>query len=46
LFTVSATHASACWLEAVAEVGAVVNEFASPVPDSAASPGPESAEPK
>jgi oligopeptide/dipeptide ABC transporter ATP-binding protein len=46
LFTVSATHASACWLEAVAEVGAVVNEFTSPVPDSAVSPGPESLEPK
>ena len=38
LFTVSATHASACWLEAVAEVGSTVKVFASPGPDSAASP--------
>jgi oligopeptide/dipeptide ABC transporter ATP-binding protein len=46
LFTVSATHASACWLEAVAEVATAVKVFASPGPDSATSPDPESAEPK
>jgi peptide/nickel transport system ATP-binding protein len=47
-FTVAATHASACWLEAAAEVASPAKALASPIPDSTASASPpgESAEPK
>jgi peptide/nickel transport system ATP-binding protein len=41
LFEVSATHASACWLEAIAEVGAPVKAPTSPSPDSTTSADPE-----
>jgi peptide/nickel transport system ATP-binding protein len=40
LFTVSATHASACWLEEAAEVGSPIKVRTSPSPDSTDSADP------